>query len=528
MELPTPADFARELSALGLDPAAVDVHQKRLAAAVARSERPVFKVVDTCRTDNAGLLPEDALDRLRAAGIKGDAEPVGAGIAAFVPAAGAGSRYSQPLAALIAALEATDGPAIVARTRDLAAEGAASWPLPAPVKKLLERPESGADLTADERQSLAKELALPKALMPCVKEGATFLAVKAHEHQAIKGLAGEVYVTPPGAAAAFRAALPDNARSRAAFLEQGPALSTLRFLRDGTPFRDADGRLSLVPAGHGALATLFPDVRAAFPRAHSVFIRNIDNVMGISRETLDATERFLGLYQAVLGIMRRIRSALVEGRLAEAADIARPLFAIAPTFPGRHRQETFLRSLGSDSERRLWELQMKLFHTQISDSALKDDDATRLYRLSRLYERPLNLLGQVPNNGKDVGGTPCFIETPRGIEKVCIEVPHVSETDKRDYLANPERATHFNPVFAACEITAEPEFYSEQNEDFWLMAEKTHRGAAVVYYETVLYELIGNSGTANTLFAPVPRSVFNPHKVLKDTVNRTLSDWSIT
>ena len=57
------------------------------------------------------------------------------------------------------------------------------------------------------------------------------------------------------------------------------------------------------------------------------------------------------------------------------------------------------------------------------------------------------------------------------------------------------------------------------------MAEKTYRGQAVVYYETVLYELIGHSDFANTVFVEVPRQVFHPHKTLRDALDRTLASW---
>lgn len=522
-----PADIQQELRSLGLDPEIVELHRQRLVAAIARGETPQFKVVDTCRVDNGGLLPEDALAKLRAAGAPVSANAAGDGIVAFVPAAGAASRYSQPLAQLIDALESGNGATIVACARALRDEGAEAWPLPDAARDLLLRPESGADLAPAQRATISQMLQLPKALMPCVREGTTFVAVKAHEHAAIAGLLGEIYVTPPGTAKAFRSAIPDHAQERSAFLDQGPALSTIRFRRDGSPYRDERGHLSLAPAGHGALASLFPEVRAEFPQAHSLFIRNIDNVMGIFPATISATESFLGLYQTMHTILRQVRTHLIENQVREAAEIARPLLALITPGAGRHRSETFLRSLGSDAERSLWEIQLKIFHAHPPKAALGDDRA-RLYLLSRLYERPLNLLGQVPNNGKDVGGTPCFVETPRGIEKVCIEVPHVSAADKAAYLADPARATHFNPVFAVCEITPETDYYTEQNEDFWLMAEKTFRGTPVVYYETILYELIGNSGTANALFVAVPRAVFNPHKVLKDAVNRSLRDWCLT
>jgi hypothetical protein len=136
-------------------------------------------------------------------------------------------------------------------------------------------------------------------------------------------------------------------------------------------------------------------------------------------------------------------------------------------------------------------------------------------------------MGQVPNIHNDVGGTPCFIDAPNGGApvKISLELPHVSGVDRKQFLENPLIATHFNPGFCAVEIPQDADYYSKQNRDFWLMAEKVYRGEQVVYYETVLYELLGNSSFANTVFVEVPRLVFNPHKALRDAMNQSLTGW---
>ncbi len=509
-----------ELSSLGLDHKTVSRHRERLVAALARGDRPLFRIVDTCRIDNGGLLGEGALALAKtAATVPGPAMPA-TGIAAFVPAAGAASRYSKPLANLIDALERGDGESLVEMVRALAAEGASSWPLPTRVKALLAKPEAAAKLDDATRAGLLFDLSLPKALLPCVGEGLTFLEMKQEEHAALKGLAGEVYVTPPGLAERFAAAC-----KNAHFLEQGPALSTLRFEKNGEPAREPDGRASLVPAGHGALASLFPAVREALPAAHSLFIRNIDNVMGTSAAAVRASSDFLELYQLAYAATFGIRAALREGSAKKAASLAGSLAALEAALPDgpdpeRTRQVTsLLEGVPSVEERALWRIQLRLFHAPLPA------EKPSLKALASLYERPLNVLGQVPNTARDVGGTPCFVVTQRGVEKVCIEVPHVSEADKDAYLANPERATHFNPVFVLAEITADPAYYAEKNEDFWLLAEKSWRGRTVYYHETVLFELLGNGAVANALFVEVPRLVFNPHKTLKDAVNRSVRDW---
>ena len=87
---------------------------------------------------------------------------------------------------------------------------------------------------------------------------------------------GEAYVAPFSSSAGFEENLaefwPKRQKNDMLILEQGPSLSTIRFDRTGEPIVEKDGGFSLVPAGHGALAKLFPAVGARFPAAHSLFI----------------------------------------------------------------------------------------------------------------------------------------------------------------------------------------------------------------------------------------------------------------
>lgn len=492
-----------KISSLGLSVDAVERHARALRQAVASGTRPCFKIVDTCRKDNGGILPQDVLAQTAVT------TAPGAGFVAFVPAAGAASRYSQPLFQLESALEdeGTSGEELALRIAALRAEGAIDWPLPPAVHHLLASPSRALDLDAVERRALLADLQLPKALMPCVKEGASFVSMKLAEHKALPGLAGQVFVARAGMAKEFCQAL-ENAPD-ALVLEQGPLLSTLRFTPDVLPYVEPDGGLSPVPAGHGALVGLFADVRRRFSDAHSLFVRNIDNVIGTKPEAVSATTRFLKTHRRILEGVRDIRKALAADRIDAAAAGARALLSDLGVSM----------DAATSSLHVLTSLQQRIFHARL-------DKPADLAVLRALYDRPVNTLGQVPNLGTDVGGTPCFVEVRGAREKICIEVPHVDEADKRRFLADPTRATHFNPGFVAAEMPADDDYYGARNQDFWLLAEKTYRGAPVLYFETVIYELLGNSRLANCVFLEVPRLVFNPHKTLKDAVGKGLADWA--
>ena len=521
--------YKTSIEGLGLNQETLGYQANLLDIALRQQKGPTFPVLDTCRLGNGGILPE-----FLPATAPG--EPWAKGYAAFTLAAGAASRYSQPLFALSEALAQADRSGAVAALAALAKEGASSWPLPAQFTKLVEQPARLEELGGVDLMGLGEHLQLPKALMPCVRDGVSFLAMKHLENAKLPGLTGQVFITPPGMQKAFTRHLEEElGRSHllaaplpTAYLEQGPALSTIRFERSGRPFREPTGEVSPVPAGHGALAQLFPAALTLFPGTDALFIRNIDNIMGTTAEVLAATERFLCLHRRILTTVQTIRTGLARSDLSLAGSAAAALLVTLGLDRQQHEAAPEPLELPNGPEGALWRLQIMLFHCDLEGARTPE-------RLLALYARPVNLLGQVPNIHHDVGGTPCFIAMPKSDAtghpggskrgKVCLEVVHASPDDQRAKLADHDKATHFNPGFCAVEITADPLHYSKRNHHFWLMAEKVYRGQQVVYYETALYELIGHSDFANTAFVEVPRRVFNPHKTLRDALNRTLASW---
>ena len=500
--------YETELTSLGLDLKAVKKHQSALRRVKDGTAAKFFDIADTCRLDNSGILNLEAslkhLSRSRGSGSK-------APFAAFIPAAGAASRYIRPLADLETAIESEDLVACRNAVLALKDQGAGKWPLPELLAELVQNPELCTKMSSEKLATLKHETTLPKGLMPCVAEGHSFLALKMHEHRSIPEVGSEFYIVPLGHGQKFarciETLLPELSPLPFKVLEQHAGLSTIRFNKDCTPFRDSSGKMTLVPAGHGTLTALFPHCAGD---AHSLFIRNIDNVMGNSDSVINTTSKFLALHDKILTLVRRIRVALELENLTDAEVVAKELLVLTANETG---QESAWNDLSA-----LWRVQTALFHTDIP----KDRSISAL---KRLFQRPVNTLGQVPNTGKDVGGTTCFVDFDGKIVKICVEVPHASEDDKKKFFTDPEKATHFNPVFAAAEITTDSEFYQRQNDDFWLMAEKQYRGLPVIYYETVLYELIGNSALANAIFVELPRSIFNPHKAMTDAADASIKDW---
>lgn len=523
----TLASLTEELIHCGLDVDLLRLHAECILQAVSTNHRPSFQIVDTCRLENGGVLKPSPLPDTEV-GTKDPAQ----GFVAFVPAAGAASRYSQPFQPLMEALVKANPQDVEDAIDMLLSLGADAWPLPAQLATLLRDRGRAQTLSSADMLLLAEQLQLPKALMPCVTEGDSFLALKLEEHRALKGLHGQVYICPANMESHFQKVIeetgrripPDCDRVTPAppthIIAQGPTLSTIRFNRDGTPFVDQDGRCSPVPAGHGALIELLPVVRRKFPHAHSVFIRNIDNVVGTKDDATHATHAFLQFHSAVLEAVRSIRQALAASDLDGAAGAAEPLKAYIGPYakPPGFAHEALLAALDDRGARLLWDIQVRLFHSPLPADL-------NLRTLTDAYSRPVNTLGQVPNTGKDIGGTPCFIQVGETQVKVCIEVPHVSEQDKTSFLSNPEKATYFNPVFVAAELVEDKDLPRLREHSFWILSEKIHKGHPVVYFETVLYELLGNSHLANCTFVEVPRSVFNPHKSVQDASGRTRNHW---
>jgi len=467
-----------------------------------------LRILDTCRCDNGRVfLVSQLLNSFVHIG-----ESKGA-CASFIPAAGAASRYMAALEPLRKALEKGDTGAVGKEWSELE-----KYYSVLPERLIRSMSEVVGGVRAADYGELAGLFASPKALLPCGLGGKSFFQYKLAESFGPFNVHCQIFVIPPGKEPDFQTGVTEGLKDKVVFIEQGGRFSTLRFAEDGSPVRDTEGRLSVVPAGHGALAALFPEIRQRFPEVETLFIRNIDNVYEQTDSTKQTTEDFLRTHKKLLALVNSIRkglSAKDEEGLRRACKVAETTLSALETRSLNCEERGFLKKLSGTTTRPLWELLFLLFQTPPPEGEQLFSKECAL--LQGFYNRPVNLLGQVRNRGTDRGGSPVVVETDSGAVSVCLERPHASPEDQRETLDNPEIATHFNPVFVAAEATKNPPGLEEETP-FWIMASKTWQGKKVVYYETVLYELLGNSMLANCVFVEVPGSIFCPRKTLSDTL----------
>lgn len=479
----------------------IDLHRERIqnwlqATSEGREFLPI-KVIDTLRPDNGGML----------ARAPGQAEGKG-DYTAFIPAAGASSRYYKALR------QELKGSAPAALAEDL--KGIA---LPGEVSQFL-----AGQLGYQEVEAAFDR---PKALQLCTTDGCTFLEAKLRELDLLPAIGSSVFVVPAQRTALFTELLggmtysPTKATS---FLEQGPNMSTLRFARDGKPYLDAEGNVSIVPGGHGTLKNLFKEVKEAHSASKGVLIANIDNVFGSNDEVMAAADSFLAAHRFVLRQVEAIRKTLASEDYKEANALAAELCQLIQPLPW---ERSILSAMAVDIKfQPLMECLVRCFHLSLdSFAAAKASEGSIPKAIAYLYRRPVNFLGQVKARGGEVGGTAVRAQTPIGQISLCLELPHFSEADHQTFLTDPAKATHFNPVFVAAELVDPSRHYPDEQNPFWLVAQKTFKGAPVIYHETILYEILGNSHFANVIFPEIPRSLFNPHKSYRDTKDRKLSDW---
>lgn len=488
--------------------------RRTLSAETGRS----FRVDEACRADNGGIIGRESLFHKY-----GEAEQLAA--VAFVPAAGAASRFLEPLKALSEALIAGD----LEKAVELAAAtgaGAPTLPLPKKLREFIE--SKGHSFSQEDISRLLEILSWPKALFPCNGRGVTFLEAKAREHAAYKkagaNFCGEVYVAPIGRSDHFsdeltaskvgtRDQLPHDV------MEQGASLSTLRFRQDGSFVVDKDGMPSMVAAGHGALINLFEGVRNKFPGADYLLIRNVDNVCGTSRETSQEVVRFSSFASSMIKAVRKIRESLRQLDFTGAGFVEAVQFLTSLRSEKKTTESMNLDSVSGVLEV-LKEIQLGIFHSGLpEDFSQSLPVEVQVNHMARLFSRPVNVLGQVSNSGRDVGGTPVFVRTPDGTkEKLCIEVVHVEADQVESVLRNPSVATHFNPVFVASELVPDFAGYNVEHP-YWSCVRKRFEGADVYYYESFLYEILGSSSLSNAVFIEIPRLLFNPHKTLSDAAS---------
>lgn len=530
----------------GLDTEMISVHLARVLAHIRTEEQSGrgFCIEDTCRIDNGGVIAASSEVASLAADCGVDDRRT---FVAFTPAAGAASRYLEPLKGISNLIkgESFDLQAVKDFSKGLPA-ASADWPLPPELKQIVTG-SIGDTVTRNDVDRVVEMVSWPKALYPCSSLGKSYLDVKRLENLALYAagipVCGEVYVAPEGRSGLFlgSSSRGDSSELPLVVLEQSGALNTLRFMGDGTPVTKKDGELSIVAAGHGALIHLFGDVKRQFPDSDYLLIRNIDNVVGTSAMVVNAANQFCRTASAVISAVESIRSGLDEvHENSSGVGTCSPL----------GRALKFLESLGSPGHAqvlgycapqhggkgpgpdpiednslfaRLTRVLGNVFHANEAMDAIRLGSVPLgKDSLRRLFSRPVNVMGQVPNSGKDVGGTPVFAVRPDGKrEKLCIEVAHVPQDAIDSILKQPEKATHFNPVFVAAELR-NLDLYNQENP-YWSCVRKQHDGIDVWYQESFLYEILGSSSLANVMFLEIPRILFNPHKTLVDAASSQVS-----
>ena len=117
--------LAKDCSDLGLNFERIKLHQSKLLGAIKERSKPRVVIEDTCRLDNDGIMTLDKLASFRAKGTT-DLSTT----AAFIPAAGAASRYFKPLAPFVEALRSKNSANFLRAGQQLIGEGALNWPIP--------------------------------------------------------------------------------------------------------------------------------------------------------------------------------------------------------------------------------------------------------------------------------------------------------------------------------------------------------------------------------------------------------------
>ena len=251
---------------------------------------------------------------------------------------------------------------------------------------------------------------------------------------------------------------------------------------EGTPFRDADGRLLLRPAGHGALL-----VNLAALDADVAFLKNIDNVVPDSRTAVvHAWKRTLG---GLLVELRRTAFAHVDA-LEKSSATESVEHAIA-----------FLRDeLGVD------------VHALVDASPEK-----RRARAIALLDRPMRVCGIVPNTG-EAGGGPFWVEDAEGTSKQIVESAQV-DAGSASQQAMFRTSTHFSPVDIVCALRDRQgrpyDLARYVDENAYLIVEKSHEGRPLRSIERPgLWN--GSMARWNTVFVEVPLATFAPVKTIND------------
>ena len=248
------------------------------------------------------------------------------------------------------------------------------------------------------------------------------------------------------------------------------------------PFRDASGKLTFRPGGHGALIENLNNLDADI-----IFIKNIDNVIQNHKEINI-------LYKKVLaGILIELQQQIFN----------------------------YLNDIEKNEELDLSEIiafAKKSLNIKFPDGFSKYTLENKISYVQNILDRPIRICGIVKNEG-DTGGGPFWVRNSKGT--VSLQIVETSQID----LANADQArilanaTHFNPVDLFCGMR------NYNNERFDLTRFVDHNSGFIVEKNKdgaplKGYELPGlwNGAMAKwiTVFVEVPLITFNPVKTVND------------
>ena len=262
------------------------------------------------------------------------------------------------------------------------------------------------------------------------------------------------------------------------FSVQKPATDTLALGAGDEPLRNADGRLTLRPGGHGALIENLADLDADI-----VLIRNIDNIVPDARKEANL-----------------LWSKILTGCLLEL----------------QQEQHTLLKALREHPDDPLTRDLALAFLCDLLQTDIPLD-CTPAQLLDRL-DRPIRVCGMVANDGEP-GGGPFWVRDSEGrLTRQIVEGAQIDRTDAGQ-AAILAAATHFNPVDMVCGLRDERgRPYDLQrfiDQEAVIITCKQQDGHEVCALER---PGLWNGAMAgwHTLFVEIPSSAFNPVKTVFD------------
>ena len=248
------------------------------------------------------------------------------------------------------------------------------------------------------------------------------------------------------------------------------------------PFRDASGKLTFRPGGHGALIENLNNLDADI-----IFIKNIDNVIQNHKEINILYKKVLA--GILIELQQQIFNYLNDIEKNEEVDLSE-IIAFAK----------------------------KSLNIKFPDGFSKYTLENKISYVQNILDRPIRICGMVKNEG-DTGGGPFWVRDSEGT--VSLQIVETSQID----LANADQArilanaTHFNPVDLVCGLR------NHRNQKFDLAQFVDHNSGFIVEKNKdgaplKGYELPGlwNGAMAKwiTVFVEVPLITFNPVKTVND------------